>query len=73
MNIITWSKLKTTPRAEIEAMMPLTVTFDGEPVGIFSKAGDVIVIGDMHPRVQMQLRAREQLARKGMPTPTVIT
>ena len=73
MNTITWSNFKPKTRAELEELMPVAVSFDGDIVGIFSKADDVIVVGDMHPRVQIQLRAKEQLVRRGMPNPEKIT
>jgi len=51
----------------LKTCMPVIVTYDGSPVGIFCSLDGVIVVEDLHPRVQNQLRAQESKARAGMP------
>lgn len=51
-------------------LLPAVVTFDGEPFFLAApatgKERQYIYIGDMHPRVQIQLRAKEDVVRRGM-------
>ena len=52
---------------QLKEVMPLLVTFDGEPWAYFVDAKDIIVVSDLHIRVRNNLRAQEKRARIGMP------
>ncbi len=67
MNIMSWSDFINLPPEKRKEVLPTVVTMDGEPYGLVAPPDDVVYIGDMHPRVKIQLKAREALARKGMP------
>ena len=67
MKTISCSEFRKLGKEELEAIKPVVITFDGMPIGVFCSPSKVIVIEDLHPRVQMMLRAQEQKARAGMP------
>jgi len=67
MNQISVSEFRKLSLLAMRAIKPVIVTFDGDPVGIFCDPAKIIVIEDLHPRVQIQLRALEKKARSGMP------
>ncbi len=62
------SEFRKLNKKELQQVAPVILTFDGEVIGHFCEVDEVVVIGDMHPRVQRQFKAREQLVRRGMPT-----
>lgn len=66
MNVLTLSEFKKRNATEVKELAPIKILSDGEPMGFFGSFEDFIYIGDMHPRVKIQLRAREQLVRRGM-------
>jgi len=66
MNVLTKSEFNRKPASEVLELAPIKILSDGELIGFFGKLEDFIYIGDMHPRVKIQLKAREQLARTGM-------
>jgi hypothetical protein len=72
VNVISFSDFKKSSKEEIARLMPIRITFDGEPLGIFGQEDKFIYIGDMHPRVQTQMKAKEQLVRTGMPKDTTV-
>ena len=67
MKKISWKELRTAPLEELKKVMPAIVEYNGEPVGVFANLDGVIVIEDLHPRVQHILKAHETRARMGMP------
>ena len=67
MNVLTKSEFNQKSAGKILELAPIKILSDGEPIGFFGKLEDFIYIGDLHPRVQIQMRAREQLVRTGMP------
>ena len=54
---------------EMMEASPVTLFFEGNPFGYFGRLEDVIIIADLHPRVQKQFKAMEQRVRLGMPPP----
>ena len=72
MKTISFSEFRRLGREGMEAVQPTIITYDGLPIGVFASLEGVIVIADLHPRVQIQLRAQEQKARSGMPKPEKI-
>lgn len=69
MNITTTTDLKKIAGRDLPNLSPIAVTFDGEVVAYIVKPEDVIIIGDLHPRVKKQFRAQEQKVRRGMANP----
>ena len=69
MNIISYAVLKTTNFAELSAITPAIITWNGEPQMIIAPCDSIVVISDLHPRVRAQLKAMETKARAGMPAP----
>lgn len=71
MNVVTITELRALMRdlkiVELLGKCPFSVTSNGEEVAYFCRKDGVIVVDDLHPRVRNQLRAREQMARRGMP------
>ena len=66
MNVLTKTEFNRKPATEIVELAPIKILSDGEPIGFFGNIKDFIYVGDLHPRVKIQLRAREELVRKGM-------
>lgn len=52
---------------DMQDMLPVTITAEGVPVAQVVNPDDVIVIGDLHPRLQNRFRAMEKKSRIGMP------
>ena len=48
----------------------IELLFEGEPIGYFSTKDSVVMIGDLHIRVQKMFKALEQKVRAGMPAST---
>ena len=67
MKQITLGDFKRLRKAEIVASLPFELLADGSPIAVIASVAGVIVIEDLHPRVQNQLKAKEKLARSGMP------
>ena len=67
MKIIAFSEFRKLNNNDLDEMLPLLVTFNGIPVGIMGKIEETISLGDMHPRVRQQFKAREAQIRLGMP------
>jgi hypothetical protein len=72
MNILTMSDFKRKTNEELKKLMPIKLTHNGEVFCFVGQAEDFIFIGDLHPRVKIQFRAKEQMVRKGMPKDTTI-
>ena len=66
MNVLPRSMVRTKSIEELKELMPLKITADGEIFAVMADPEDIIVVGDLHPRVQIQLKAKEKLARSGM-------
>jgi len=71
MNKIILSRFRRMTEQEIKQVAPCEILANGEPIGIFiGNKNDVVVIADMHPRVQKQMKAKEASIRMGMPLGT---
>jgi hypothetical protein len=64
---VSMTDLKRMSEQRIAENLPMVVTVNGLPRWYLSDIDKVIVINDLHPRVQKQLKAAEFRARKGMP------
>lgn len=73
MNAVSKKKFEQMSVKQVVDALPLIITADGSPIGVLSKMEDVIVIGDMHPAVKRQFRAKETLVRRGMPPVAAVT
>ena len=73
MNTINVSVFRSLTVEKMREAMPFTLLADGEPIAVVSKAEDVIVISDMHPRVRIQFKAKEAVIRRGMPKPEKVS
>jgi len=51
----------------MEEVAPVELLFEGEPIGLFVKKDDVMVISDLHIRVRNRFKAQEAIVRMGMP------
>ena len=60
------TEFRRMPLPQLLDSLPALVTSDGMPAFILAKPDEAIIIGDMHPRVQKQLKAQEAKARNGM-------
>jgi len=67
MKTIAYSDFGKLGGEQLKTCMPAIVTYDGKPVGVFCSLDGVIVIEDLHIRVQNMLKALEKRARMGMP------
>lgn len=73
MNTVNVSVFRSLTVEKMRGLMPFTLLADGEPIAVVSKAEDVIVISDMHPRVRIQFKAKEAMIRRGMPKPEKVS
>lgn len=73
MKHISISEFRKLSVEEIKVQMPLAITSDKEPVAYVVDLTSVIIISDLHPRVQNTLRMQERRARGGMAKPEIIT
>lgn len=69
MNETTLTDIRRLSVAQINDLVPLVLTANGEPVFIIEKLENVIALSDLHINVRHQLRAQEQKARVGLPSP----
>ncbi len=69
MKTITMATLKGMTTRQITESLPFTVTSDKAPIFTAGKDNEIIVLSDLHIRVQQQLKAQERKARVGMPPP----
>ena len=72
MNIIPLSEIKRLSVVEIEKLIPIIISTDGNARWVLCETEDIIVVGDLHPAMRNILRAKEKLARMGMPQPVKI-
>ncbi len=72
MNTIMRKELSVATTEEIIKRCPAWLTHDGTPYALVCLPEQIIYIGDLHPRVQHQLRAREAQVRHGMGVPPKI-
>jgi len=54
---------------QLKENMPIMVTADGEPLFLVDAPDKVVILSDLHPRVQNMFRAMEKKVRSGMPPP----
>lgn len=66
MKTITFGEMKRMDGEEFKALMPVTITFNGEAIAIMDKPENVIVVGDLHPRVRDQFLAKSKFIRTSM-------
>jgi hypothetical protein len=52
---------------------PCIVTGEGEVIGLWVDPNDIVCLMDLHPTVRRQFKAREELVRRGMPSPVKLT
>ena len=67
MNVLSISEFRRETGERLLELAPIKLLSNGEPVGFFGKIEDFIYIGDFHPRVRIQFKAKEQMIRQGMP------
>jgi|WetSurMetagenome_2_1015567.scaffolds.fasta_scaffold991637_1 hypothetical protein len=67
MNILAFSDVRRLSSPDLMKLAPIMVTVDGVECYVISKAEDVAVIGDLHPRVRNTIRNLIARARIGMP------
>ena len=67
MNVLSISEFRRETGEKLLELAPIKLLSNGEPVGFFGKIEDFIYIGDLHPRVRIQLKAKEQMIRQGIP------
>ncbi len=72
MNIIAWGEMKRLKADELNALLPVLVEVNTEPMFVIGNPEGTLIINDLHPRVQIQLKEREKLARSGMSNPVMI-
>lgn len=66
MKAINKADLRLITNPELKEILPVILLGNGEPVCVLVKPEDVVVIGDMHPAVRRQFKAKERLVRNGM-------
>ncbi len=67
MRSITKSQLENrTSKEELKSMLPCWMTYGPDTVCLMCAPEDIIYIGDLHPRVRNQFKAKEELVRRGM-------
>lgn len=67
--------IKRIPKSEFRQLsgeqilenLPFILLMEGEPMCIVARPEDVIYLGDLHPRVKIQLKNMENKVRMGMP------
>ncbi len=67
MREVAFSDFSRMKAAEMPSLMPMIVTVNSIPTFLVDKMENIIVLSDLHPRVQHMLRAIENKARMGMP------
>jgi hypothetical protein len=72
MNVIQKSKFLNMGVKKQQELLPCKLTVDDEVVMVCAKPEDIIVVGDLNIFVRQQLKAREELARQGMPKDTPV-
>lgn len=69
MNILSWSEIRKLSAAEMQTLLPITITIEGVPLLALDNAADVLTLSDLHPGMQSKLRGLSALGRAGMPPP----
>lgn len=68
MNTMPVSEFKKLTVKQMLNILPIVLTADGKSFGVvIGQLKDVVVIGDLHPRVRNRFRAMEEKVRRGMP------
>lgn len=73
MKEVSISELRKLSVEEIVSLMPLQITSDRIGFAYVVDLESVIILADLHPRIQNTLRMQEKRARGGMAKPEVIT
>jgi len=53
--------------AEIEKMLPVEISRDGEVIAIVGRPGELLDISKFHPVMQQRINALADMARKALP------
>ena len=72
MKTIPISEFRKLNREGMEAIAPAIILYDGFEVGVFCAKDKVVVIEDLHPRMQQKIKALEEIARMGLPKVTKV-
>ncbi len=72
MYTVSINNFKKMSRKDVLEKLPLTITYDNEPLVTVDLPENIITISDLHPRVRIMLKAQEGKARMGMPKPELI-
>lgn len=72
MNKLSLSDFRALSTTKTKKVLPCLILIENEFEFYAGAAEDFIFIGDMHPAVRNQFRAKEALVRQGMPKPTKI-
>lgn len=67
--IISLNDLRHRKADELDEIVPAMLTVNGEEKYVVAPIDQVLVIGDLHPRLKIKLRAIIARARRGMPKP----
>ena len=65
MNTISFSDLKRQRVADVDGLLPIIVTSEGEEKWVLEKMGDCIPTSDLHPMMKAKLNGLWNLARQG--------
>jgi hypothetical protein len=66
MNQLTRAQL-TGSWANIEPLLPVEITRDGEVIAVMGKPGKLLDISKFHPVMQQKINALADMARKALP------
>lgn len=69
MNVLSMADFRKLKQDEIDGVTPCIITYNGEPVGIYAKPEEVVVVSDLHIVMRNRFKGMEQKARMGMPPP----
>jgi len=72
MKEMSLSEFRRLTVQESKDVLPLILTAEGTPFAVIGKIDELIILSDLHIRVQNQLRALEQKVRLSMPAPVKI-
>lgn len=67
MKRIAWNFIRRSTLAAVTEELPLAIEANGVLWAVLAPIEDVVVVGDLHPVMQQQIRSLEALARQGKP------
>lgn len=65
MKTITWTELRDFRAQGLLGQMPIYITVDGTVKAVLANPQDCIMLCDLHPRVQLQIKAHVARASAG--------